>query len=171
MPPHFFYDGCPAGGIVLKYDEDYKIRDLNANFSYPNAGEYADVSFTVELKNSNYTFKDNDSNDTKYKTVDTGMYIDKADLPTGCEPGEGGVTVRNGVAHTYTYDVSALLKQLPTGLSYGTKSFCNTLKSVNRNASVDLAYWYILQNSVYFPPRFNNSSCAPLSRILPPSIT
>lgn len=171
VPPHFFYDGCPAGGIVLKYDEDFKLGDLNANFSYPNAGEYADVSFTVELKNSNYTFKDNDSNDTKYKTVDTGMYIDKADLPTGCEPGEGGVTVRNGVAHTYTYDVSALLKQLPTGLSYGTKSFCNTLKSVNRNASVDLAYWYILQNSVYFPPRFNNSSCAPLSRILPPSIT
>lgn len=125
-PPHFFYDNCPAGGIVLKYNEDYKIRNLNANFSKPDAGEYADVSFTVELGNSNYTFKDNDSNDTTYTTVDTGMYIEQADLPTGYEPGEGGVTVRNGAAHTYTYDVSALLKQLPTGLSYGTKSYTVT---------------------------------------------
>ena len=123
-PLYFYYNGCPAGGIMLEYGADYYIDGVKSNFSGPNAEEYGDVTFTAVLKNSNYTFKDNYGADVTFKTFSEGMYIGKATgLPSGCEPDGGELTVRNGAEHTYTYDVSKLLKELPNGLNYGTTRY------------------------------------------------
>ena len=135
VPPHFYYNGCPAGGIELKYGEDYSLSEVKSNFSKPDAGEYGTVSFEVQLKNSNYTFEDEEGNKTTSKTVEKVMCIGKAALPTGYEPDNGGLIVRNGFAHTYTYDVSQLLKELPNGLNYGTTRYA--LESIG---SVDNGY-------------------------------
>lgn len=128
--PHFHYDGGPVAGIVLGYGKDYNITSVTADYADANAESHCDVSFTVELTNPNYTFRDENDKDTRTKTVTQGMNIGKAaSLPQGCEPEVGIIAVRNGAAHTYTYDVSKLLKTLPEGLDYGTKKF--RLKNVN----------------------------------------
>ena len=152
-PPHFYYSGCPAGGIMLKYGEDYNITNVKANFSKPDAEEYADVSFNVELTNSNYIFKDEYDNEMTSRTVTKGMYIGKANaLPTGCEPDSDELIVRNGAAHTYTYDVSKLLKELPNGLNYGTTSYeIETIGSVD-NGYIDDGTVSITQNGILTVP-------------------
>ena len=130
LPPHFHYDGGPVAGIVLEYGKDYNITGVTENYADANAESHCDVSFTVELTNPNYTFRDENDKDTKTKTVTQGMNIGKAaSLPQGCEPEEGGLIVRNGAARTYAFDVSKLLKTLPEGLDYGTKIF--RLKNTN----------------------------------------
>lgn len=128
--PHFHYDGGPVAGIVLGYKKDYNITSVTADYADANAESHCDVSFTVELTNPNYTFRDENDKDTRTKTVTQGMNIGRAkSLPQGCEPETGSIAARNGAAHTYTYDVSKLLKTLPEGLDYGTKKF--RLKNVN----------------------------------------
>ena len=130
LPPHFHYEGGPVAGIVLEYEKDYNITSVTANYADANAESHCDVSFTVELTNPNYTFRDENDKDTKTKSVTQGMNIGKAtSLPQGCEPESGSITVRNGAAHTYTFDVSKLLKTLPDRLNYGTKKF--RLKNTN----------------------------------------
>lgn len=130
LPPHFRYDGGPVAGIVLGYGKDYNITGVTENYADANAESHCDVSFTVELTNPNYTFRDENDKDTKTKTVTQGMNIGKAaSLPQGCEPEVGIIAARNGAAHTYAFDVSTLLKTLPEGLDYGTKIF--RLKNTN----------------------------------------
>lgn len=135
-PPHFFYNHCPAGGIALKYGEDYSISTVDAKFWGSDVGEHGVVSFVVELKNSNYIFKDEDDNYVKSKTVNQDMYIVQADLPADCEPDTGSLVVRNGVAHDYSFNVSGLLKELPKPQKYGSITY-----SVEDDSSLNADYY------------------------------
>lgn len=123
--------------LPLANSTDYEV--LNACYDSADAGEEEKtISFTIKLKNEGYVFEDG----TTQKDVtlngsetDKTFKINKAALPTGYEPDNGGLIVKNGVAHTYTYDVSKLLKELPNGLNYGTTSY--ELESIG---SVDNGY-------------------------------
>lgn len=123
--------------LPLAKSTDYEV--LNACYDSADAGEEEKtISFTIKLKNEGYVFEDG----TTQKDVtlngsetDKTFKINKAALPTGYEPDNGGLIVKNGVAHTYTYDVSKLLKELPNGLNYGTTSY--ELESIG---SVDNGY-------------------------------
>ncbi len=137
-PPHFFYNYCPEGGITLKYGEDYDymISDVDAKFWGSDVGEHGEVSFVVELKNSNYIFKGENNNYVNFKTVNQDMYIVQADLPAGCEPDAGSLVVRNGVAHNYRFNVSALRKDLPSPQRYG-----NITYSVEESGTLNADYY------------------------------
>ena len=69
MLPYFYYEGGNSDRIVLEYGTDYSITDLDAKFLTPDAESHSDVTFTVTLKNSNYTFKDENEDNTKANTV------------------------------------------------------------------------------------------------------
>lgn len=64
------------------------------------------------------------------------MQIAAAELPTGCGPQRGNLTVRNRTEHTYTLDVSQFLSKLPDGLDYGTKSY-----TVDNTTLLEPAYY------------------------------
>ena len=114
-------------GVTLSLAKSTDYEVLNAHYDSADAGEEEKtISFTIKLKNEGYVFEDG----TTQKDVtlngsetDKTFKINKAALPTGYEPDNGGLIVKNGVAHTYTYDVSKLLKELPNGLNYGTTSY------------------------------------------------
>ena len=129
-----YYTGAT---LRLAKSTDYEV--LNAHYDSADAGEEEKtISFTIKLKNEGYVFEDG----TTQKDVtlngsetDKTFKINKAALPMGYEPDNGGLIIKNGVAHTYTYDVSKLLKELPNGLNYGTTSY--ELESIG---SVDNGY-------------------------------
>ncbi len=130
-----YYTGAT---LRLAKGTDYEV--LNARYDSADAGqEEKIISFTVKLKNEGYVFEDGktqkDFTLNGAELDDKSFKINKAALPTGYEPDNGGLIVRNGVAHTYTYDVSQLLKELPNGLNYGTTSY--ELESIG---SVDKGY-------------------------------
>ena len=126
-------------GVTLSLAKSTDYEVLNAHYDSADASEEEKtISFTIKLKNEGYVFEDG----TTEKDVtlngsetDKTFKINKAALPTGYEPDNGGLIVRNGVAHTYTYDVSQLLKELSNGLNYGTTSY--ELESIG---SVDNGY-------------------------------
>ena len=130
-----YYTGAT---LRLAKSTDYEV--LNARYDSADASqEEKIISFTVKLKNEGYVFEDGktqkDFTLNGAELDDKSFKINKAALPTGYEPDNGGLIVRNGVAHTYTYDVSQLLKELPNGLNYGTTSY--ELESIG---SVDNGY-------------------------------
>lgn len=124
VAPYFLYGGG-SENITLEYgaDKDYYIYEddyvkVEGDFPDANGNTHGNVTFVVVLKNSNYTFMDENNNKSQYKTFTKGMNIGKADLPADCTPNVGELTVRNGTEHTYTYDVSSLLKSLPNPQEY-----------------------------------------------------
>ncbi len=129
-----YYTGAT---LRLAKSTDYEV--LNAHYDSADAGEEEKtISFTIKLKNEGYVFEDGMTQKDvtlNGSETDKTFKINKAALPTGYEPDNGGLIVRNGVAHTYTYDVSKLLKELPNGLNYGTTSY--ELESID---SVDNGY-------------------------------
>ena len=127
-------------GVTLRLAKSTDYEVLNACYDSADAGEEEKtISFTIKLKNEGYVFEDGttqkDFTLNGAELDDKSFKINKAALPTGYEPDNGGLIVRNGVAHTYTYDVSQLLKELPNGFNYGTTSY--ELESIG---SVDKGY-------------------------------
>lgn len=95
----------------------YERPDVSKNQS-PNITSELSIMYTVELKNTNYSFSSQE-----HSMVDSGSYgafISKATAPAATE---GTLTVANNHEATYTFDLKALLPTLEAPKSYGTISY------------------------------------------------
>ena len=113
----FFYGDGNTKYFALGKDS-YTITLDSHTFTSADAGS-GKVTFTVTLKEGNYTFKDEEGNNTTAKTFTKPVTIGQAELPKEYWP-TATLNVVNGVQQkTYLLDVSRLLKQLPEGCEYG----------------------------------------------------
>ena len=95
----------------------YERPDVSKNQS-PNITSELSIMYTVELKNTNYSFSSQE-----HPMIDSGSYgafISKATAPAATE---GTLTVANTHEATYTFDLKALLPTLEAPKSYGTISY------------------------------------------------
>ena len=92
----------------------YERPDVSKNQS-PNITSELSIMYTVELKNTNYSFSSQENS-----MVDSGSYgafISKATVPKATE---GTLTIANNRKSTYTIDLKALLPTLEAPKRYGT---------------------------------------------------
>ena len=118
--------GCQAGWpLPLSEGNGFELTD--AKYDSANASETEkNISFTVKLTDTNYTFEDGKTE--KAFTLngaeldDKSFKINKAAAPTNIPTGT--LNIINGTHQTYTYDFSKLLPELSEG-QYGTISYGN----------------------------------------------
>ena len=111
--------------LPLTAGNGYELID--AKYDSANASETEkNISFTVKLTDTNYTFEDGTTE--KAFTLngaeldDKSFEINKAAAPTNIPTGT--LNIINGTQQTYTYDFSKLLPELSEG-QYGTISYGN----------------------------------------------
>ena len=114
-------------GLPLPLSEGNGFELTDAKYDSANASETEkNISFTVKLTDTNYTFEDGTTE--KAFTLngaeldDKSFKINKAAAPTNIPT--GALSVINGTQQTYTYDFSKLLPELSEG-EYGTISYGN----------------------------------------------
>ena len=118
--------GCQAGRpLPLSEGNGFELTD--AKYDSANASETEkNISFTVKLTDTNYTFEDGktqkDFTLNGAELEDKSFKINKAAAPTNIPTGT--LNVINGTHQTYTYDFSKLLPELSEG-EYGTISYGN----------------------------------------------
>ena len=118
--------GCQAGRpLPLSEGNGFELTD--AKYDSANASETEkNISFTVKLTDTNYTFEDGktqkDFTLNGAELEDKSFKINKAAAPTNIP--SGTLNVINGTKQTYTYDFSKLLPELSEG-EYGTVSYGN----------------------------------------------
>lgn len=103
----------------------YERPDVSKNQS-PNITSELSIMYTVELKNTNYSFSSQE-----HPMVDSGSYgafISKATVPKATE---GTLTIANNRKSTYTIDLKALLPTLEAPKRYGTISWGTPEVSLN----------------------------------------
>ena len=138
VEPFKTYDGSPVtennvldyAGQTFEYgvnrtvglgNDSYTITLDSHTFTSANAGN-GEVTFTVTLLNSNYTFKDEALKKVNTWTFTKPVTIAQAPLAQEDWPA-AALTVRNNWEKTYTLDVSKLLPALSDGHSYGTVKY------------------------------------------------
>ena len=114
-------------GLPLPLSEGNGFELTDAKYDSANASETEkNISFTVKLTDTNYTFEDGTTE--KAFTLngaeldDKSFKINKAAAPTNIPTGT--LSVINGTQQTYTYDFSKLLPELSEG-EYGTIGYGN----------------------------------------------
>ena len=114
-------------GLPLPLSEGNGFELTDAKYDSANASETEkNISFTVKLTDTNYTFEDGTTE--KAFTLngaeldDKSFKINKAAAPTNIPTGT--LSVINGTQQTYTYNFSKLLPELSEG-EYGTISYGN----------------------------------------------
>ena len=107
-------------GLPLPLSEDNGFELTDAKYDSANASETEkNISFTVKLTDTNYTFEDGTTE--KAFTLngaeldDKSFKIDQATVT----PAEITLFVYNDVAKTYTLDLATLLPELTSGCEYG----------------------------------------------------
>ena len=107
-------------GLPLPLSEGNGFELTNAKYDSANASETEkNISFTVKLTDTNYTFEDGTTE--KAFTLngaeldDKSFKIDQATVT----PAEITLFVYNDVAKTYTLDLATLLPELTSGCEYG----------------------------------------------------
>ena len=118
--------GCQAG-LPLPLSEGNGFELTDAKYDSANASETEkNISFTVKLTDTNYTFEDGTTEKAftlnGAELEDKSFKINKAAAPTNIQ--SGTLNVINGTKQTYTYDFSKLLPELSEG-EYGTVSYGN----------------------------------------------
>ena len=114
-------------GLPLPLSEGNGFELTDAKYDSANASETEkNISFTVKLTDTNYTFEDGTTE--KAFTLngadfdDKTFQINKATVPMNNPTGT--LNIINGTYQTYTYDFSKLLPELSEG-EYGTISYGN----------------------------------------------
>ena len=114
-------------GLPLPLSEGNGFELTDAKYDSANASETEkNISFTVKLTDTNYTFEDGTTE--KAFTLngaeldDKSFKINKAAAPTNIPTGT--LSVINGTQQTYTYDFKELLPELSEG-QYGTTNYGN----------------------------------------------
>ena len=109
-------------GLPLPLSEGNGFELTDAKYDSANASETEkNISFTVKLTDTNYTFEDGTTE--KAFTLngadfdDKAFQINKATVPMNNPTGT--LNIINGTQQTYTYDFSKLLPEAPNG-DYGT---------------------------------------------------
>ena len=114
-------------GLPLPLSEGNGFELTDAKYDSANASETEkNISFTVKLTDTNYTFEDGTTEKAftlnGAELEDKSFKINKAAAPTNIPTGT--LNVINGTHQTYTYDFSKLLPELSEG-QYGTISYGN----------------------------------------------
>ena len=114
-------------GLPLPLSEGNGFELTDAKYDSANASETEkNISFTVKLTDTNYTFEDGTTEKAftlnGAELEDKSFKINKAAAPTDIQ--NGTLNVINGTQQTYTYDFSKLLPELSEG-QYGTISYGN----------------------------------------------
>ena len=114
-------------GLPLPLSEGNGFELTDAKYDSANASETEkNISFTVKLTDTNYTFEDGTTEKAftlnGAELEDKSFKINKAAAPTNIP--SGTLNVINGTKQTYTYDFSKLLPELSEG-EYGTISYGN----------------------------------------------
>ena len=114
-------------GLPLPLSEGNGFELTDAKYDSANASETEkNISFTVKLTDTNYTFEDGTTEKAftlnGAELEDKSFKINKAAAPTNIQ--SGTLNVINGTKQTYTYDFSKLLPELSEG-EYGTVSYGN----------------------------------------------
>ena len=114
-------------GLPLPLSEGNGFELTDAKYDSANASETEkNISFTVKLTDTNYTFEDGTTEKAftlnGAELEDKSFKINKAAAPTNIQ--SGTLNVINGTKQTYTYDFSKLLPELSEG-EYGTISYGN----------------------------------------------
>ena len=109
-------------GLPLPLSEGNGFELTDAKYDSANASETEkNISFTVKLTDTNYTFEDGTTEKAftlnGAELEDKSFKINKAAAPTDIQIGT--LNVVNGTKLTYTYDFSKLLPEAPNG-DYGT---------------------------------------------------
>ena len=103
-------------GIDFVLTKAYYERPDVSEHQPPDTQSELGIIHTVELKNTNYSF----SNQEHLHSGWYGAFISKATAPAATE---GTLTVANSHEATYTFDLKALLPTLEAPKSYGTISY------------------------------------------------
>lgn len=103
----------------------YERPDVSKNQS-PNITSELSIMYTVELKNTNYSFSSQE-----HSMVDSGSYGAFISKATVSEATEGTLTIANNRKSTYTIDLKALLPTLEAPKRYGTISWGTPEVSLN----------------------------------------
>ena len=114
-------------GLPLPLSEGNGFELTDAKYDSANASETEkNISFTVKLTDTNYTFEDGTTEKAftlnGAELEDKSFKINKAAASTNIPTGT--LSVINGTQQTYTYDFSKLLPELSEG-EYGTISYGN----------------------------------------------
>ena len=114
-------------GLPLPLSEGNGFELTDAKYDSANASETEkNISFTVKLTDTNYTFEDGTTEKAftlnGAELEDKSFKINKAAAPTNIPTGT--LSVINGTQQTYTYDFSKLLPELSES-EYGTISYGN----------------------------------------------
>ena len=109
-------------GLPLPLSEGNGFELTDAKYDSANASETEkNISFTVKLTDTNYTFEDGTTEKAftlnGAELEDKSFKINKAAAPTNIQ--SGSLTITNGTQLTYTYDFKQLLPEAPNG-DYGT---------------------------------------------------
>jgi len=109
-------------GLPLPLSEGNGFELTDAKYDSANASETEkNISFTVKLTDTNYTFEDGTTEKAftlnGAELEDKSFKINKAAAPTDIQ--NGTLNVINGTQLTYTYDFKQLLPEAPNG-DYGT---------------------------------------------------
>ena len=114
-------------GLPLPLSEGNGFELTDAKYDSANASETEkNISFTVKLTDTNYTFEDGttqkDFTLNGAELEDKSFKINKAAAPTNIQ--SGTLNIINGTQQTYTYDFKELLPELSES-EYGTISYGN----------------------------------------------
>jgi len=114
-------------GLPLPLSEGNGFELTDAKYDSANASETEkNISFTVKLTDTNYTFEDGTTEKAftlnGAELEDKSFKINKAAAPTNIQ--SGTLNIINGTQQTYTYDFSKLLPELSES-EYGTISYGN----------------------------------------------
>ncbi|MBD8995689.1 MAG: Ig-like domain repeat protein [Clostridiales bacterium] len=107
-------------GLPLPLSEGNGFELTDAKYDSANASETEkNISFTVKLTDTNYTFEDGTTE--KAFTLNGAELDDKSFKihPATVTPAEITLFVYNDVAKTYTLDLATLLPELTSGCEYG----------------------------------------------------
>ena len=114
-------------GLPLPLSEGNGFELTDAKYDSANASETEkNISFTVKLTDTNYTFEDGTTEKgftlNGAELEDKSFKINKAAAPTNIQ--SGTLNIINGTQQTYTYDFKELLPELSES-EYGTISYGN----------------------------------------------
>ena len=114
-------------GLPLPLSEGNGFELTDAKYDSANASETEkNISFTVKLTDTNYTFEDGTTEKAftlnGAELEDKSFKINKAAAPTNIQ--SGTLNIINGTQQTYTYDFKELLPELSES-EYGTISYGN----------------------------------------------